>query len=160
MKLPERPTRLLFFPGKGGVDKIMTTNGRNLAEEGRRPLRENFRSPCTEEVAAFHAFARIVAEARSDVVVLDTAPTGHTLLLMEATGAYHRQMLRDLDPEGGRAHVDAAAAVAGSELDPDSAGDLAGSDADVGSRRPCIPSWRRSHACTTAWRAVTKWSYR
>ena len=71
MKLPERPTRLLFFPGKGGVDKIMTTNGRNLAEEGGRPPRENFRSPCTGEVAAFHAFARIVAEARSDVVVLD-----------------------------------------------------------------------------------------
>ena len=45
----------------------------------------------------FHAFSRIVAEARSAFVVLDTAPTGHTLLLMDATGAYHRQMMRDFD---------------------------------------------------------------
>jgi arsenite-transporting ATPase len=56
------------------------------------------RSPCTEEVAVFHAFSRVVGEARSAFVVLDTAPTGHTLLLMDATGAYHRQMLRDLEP--------------------------------------------------------------
>ena len=49
-------------------------------------------------MAVFHAFSRIVAEARGGFVVLDTAPTGHTLLLMDATGAYHRQMLRDLDP--------------------------------------------------------------
>ena len=61
-------------------------------------MREDLASPCTEEVAVFHAFSRIVAEARSAFVVLDTAPTGHTLLLMDATGAYHRQMIRDLDP--------------------------------------------------------------
>jgi arsenite-transporting ATPase len=61
-------------------------------------LREDLRSPCTEEVAVFHAFSRIVAEARSNFVVLDTAPTGHTLLLMDATGAYHRQMTRGLNP--------------------------------------------------------------
>ena len=80
------------------VDKIMATKGKDLDEGGRRLLREDLRSPCTEEVAVFHAFARIVAEARTDFVVLDTAPTGHTLLLMDATGAYHKQMLRDLDP--------------------------------------------------------------
>ena len=80
------------------VEKIMATKGRDLDDEGRRLLLEDLRSPCTEEVAVFHAFSRIVAEARSDFVVLDTAPTGHTLLLMDATGAYHRQMLRDLDP--------------------------------------------------------------
>jgi arsenite-transporting ATPase len=45
-------------------------------------------------VAVFHAFSRIVSEARSAFVVLDTAPTGHSLLLMDATGAYHRQMVR------------------------------------------------------------------
>ncbi|HRH86668.1 MAG TPA: ArsA-related P-loop ATPase, partial [Rubrivivax sp.] len=49
------------------------------------------------EVAVFHAFSRIVSEARSAFVVLDTAPTGHTLLLMDATGAYHRQMTRELE---------------------------------------------------------------
>jgi arsenite-transporting ATPase len=84
------------------VDKIMATKGRDLDEAGRRLLREDLRSPCTEEVAVFHAFSRTVAEARGGFVVLDTAPTGHTLLLMDATGAYHRQMLRDLEPEMAR----------------------------------------------------------
>jgi arsenite-transporting ATPase len=63
-------------------------------------LREDLASPCTEEVAVFHAFSRIVVEARAAFVVLDTAPTGHTLLLLDATGAYHRQMTRQLDPSG------------------------------------------------------------
>ena len=80
------------------VAKIMDSRGRDLDEAGRALLREDLRSPCTEEVAVFHAFSRIVAEARSSFVVLDTAPTGHTLLLMDATGAYHRQMTRGLDP--------------------------------------------------------------
>lgn len=78
------------------VEKIMAARGPSLDEEGRALLREDLRSPCTEEVAVFHAFSRIVAEARSAFVVLDTAPTGHTLLLLDATGAYHRQMTRDL----------------------------------------------------------------
>ena len=76
------------------VDKIMAGRGRDLDEAGRALLLEDLRSPCTEEVAVFHAFSRIVSEARSAFVVLDTAPTGHTLLLMDATGAYHRQMTR------------------------------------------------------------------
>jgi arsenite-transporting ATPase len=79
------------------IDKIMSTRGRDLDEQGKALLREDLASPCTEEVAVFHAFSRIVAEARSAFVVLDTAPTGHTLLLMDATGAYHRQMTHDLD---------------------------------------------------------------
>jgi arsenite-transporting ATPase len=61
-------------------------------------MRRRRGAPCTEEVAVFHAFSRVVAEARSAFVVLDTAPTGHTLLLMDATGAYHRQMMRDFEP--------------------------------------------------------------
>ena len=79
------------------VEKIMKDRGRNLDAQGQALLREDLRSPCTEEVAVFHAFSRIVAEARSAFVVLDTAPTGHTLLLMDATGAYHRQMTRQTD---------------------------------------------------------------
>lgn len=74
------------------IDKVMATKGRDLDEAGRALLLEDLRSPCTEEVAVFHAFSRTVNEARSAFVVLDTAPTGHTLLLMDATGAYHRQM--------------------------------------------------------------------
>jgi len=80
------------------IERIMTTRGRDLDEQGLALLREDLQSPCTEEVAVFHAFSRIVAEARGAFVVLDTAPTGHTLLLMDATGAYHRQMLHDLEP--------------------------------------------------------------
>lgn len=83
------------------VEKIMAARGADLDEEGRALLREDLRSPCTEEVAVFHAFSRIVAEARSAFVVLDTAPTGHTLLLLDATGAYHRQMTRDLTDAPG-----------------------------------------------------------
>lgn len=79
------------------IDKIMASRGRDLDEAGRALLLEDLRSPCTEEVAVFHAFSRIVGEARSAFVVLDTAPTGHTLLLMDATGAYHRQMTREFE---------------------------------------------------------------
>lgn len=83
------------------IEKVMASRGRDLDAAGRDLLREDLESPCTEEVAVFHAFSRIVAEARSAFVVLDTAPTGHTLLLMDAAGAYHREMTRTL---GGTAH--------------------------------------------------------
>jgi arsenite-transporting ATPase len=78
------------------VEKIMATRGRDLDKADRALMREDLASPCTEEVAVFHAFSRIVAEARGAFVVMDTAPTGHTLLLLDATGAYHRQMKRDM----------------------------------------------------------------
>jgi arsenite-transporting ATPase len=55
---------------------------------------EDLRSPCTEELAVFHAFSRIVSEAQQEIVVMDTAPTGHTLLLLDATDAYHRELVR------------------------------------------------------------------
>jgi len=79
------------------VDKIMAAKGPKLDAQEKALMLEDLRSPCTEEVAVFHAFARVVSEARSAYVVLDTAPTGHSLLLMDATGAYHRQMVRELD---------------------------------------------------------------
>jgi arsenite-transporting ATPase len=84
------------------VEKIMAGKGRDLEPAARDLLREDLRSPCTEEVAVFHAFSRMVNEARKGFVILDTAPTGHTLLLMDATGAYHRQILRDAVPGGPR----------------------------------------------------------
>jgi arsenite-transporting ATPase len=65
-----------------------------LSAEEFALLEEDLRSPCTEEIAVFLAFARIVAGARQELVVMDTAPTGHTLLLLDATGAYHRDMVR------------------------------------------------------------------
>ena len=86
------------------IAKIMDQRGRGLDAQGQALLREDLASPCTEEVAVFHAFSHIVAEARSAFVVLDTAPTGHSLLLMDATGAYHRQMTRQSasSPPAGR----------------------------------------------------------
>lgn len=80
------------------VAKVLATKGKDLDEEGKALLLEDLRSPCTEEVAVFHAFARTVWQARDKVVVLDTAPTGHTLLLLDATGSYHRELLRGVDP--------------------------------------------------------------
>lgn len=80
------------------VAKILASRGGDLDEQAKALLIEDLASPCTEEVAVFHAFSHIVAEARSAFVVLDTAPTGHTLLLLDATGAYHRQMTSQLAP--------------------------------------------------------------
>ncbi|MBT9458581.1 MAG: arsenical pump-driving ATPase [Burkholderiaceae bacterium] len=82
------------------IDKIMAAKSPHLNEQEQALLLEDLRSPCTEEVAVFHAFSRIVSEARSAFVVLDTAPTGHSLLLMDATGAYHRQMMREFEGQG------------------------------------------------------------
>ena len=79
------------------IDKIMAAKAPSLDAQEQALLLEDLRSPCTEEVAVFHAFSRIVGEARSAFVVLDTAPTGHSMLLMDATGAYHRQIKREFD---------------------------------------------------------------
>jgi arsenite-transporting ATPase len=79
---------------KAYVAHVMTTAGQGLDASGRALLEEDLRSPCTEEIAVFRAFARIVAQGRDRFVVLDTAPTGHTLLLLDATEAYHREIAR------------------------------------------------------------------
>lgn len=80
-------------------EKVLATKGARLDEVGRAQLIEDLRSPCTEEVAVFAEFSQLVALSRTQFVVLDTAPTGHTLLLMDATGSYHREILRGVsDP--------------------------------------------------------------
>ncbi len=73
---------------------VLQTKGKNLDAEGLALLEEDLRSPCTEEVAVFRAFSRTVSKARKGFVVLDTAPTGHTLLLLDTAGAYHREVER------------------------------------------------------------------
>ena len=75
-------------------DEVMCTTGANLDDNGRALLEEDLSSPCTEEIAVFQAFARTVDQARDQVVVLDTAPTGHTVLLLDAAQAYHREVSR------------------------------------------------------------------
>jgi len=82
------------------IDKIMAARSPDLDPAEQALLLEDLQSPCTEEVAVFHAFSRIVGEGRSAFVVLDTAPTGHSMLLMDATGAYHRQMTREFEGHG------------------------------------------------------------
>jgi len=74
--------------------EVMASAGAQLDDRGRALLEEDLRSPCTEEVAVFRAFARTVAEGEEGVVVLDTAPTGHTVLLLDAAESYHREVLR------------------------------------------------------------------
>ena len=83
------------------IAKIMAAKGPGLDANEKALLLEDLQSPCTEEVAVFHAFSHIVAQARSSFVVLDTAPTGHSLLLMDAAGAYHRQMLSSYEQHTG-----------------------------------------------------------
>jgi arsenite/tail-anchored protein-transporting ATPase len=79
---------------------VMETKGKNLDAQGKALLEEDLRSPCTEEIAVFQAFSRIIREAGKKFVVMDTAPTGHTLLLLDATGAYHRETARQMGPSG------------------------------------------------------------
>ena len=79
---------------KAYVENVMSTRGAKLDAEGRALLAEDLRSPCHEEVAVFGAFSRLIREAQRGFVVLDTAPTGHTLLLLDATGAYHKEIVR------------------------------------------------------------------
>lgn len=75
---------------------VLDTKGTKLDAQGRALLEEDLRSPCTEEIAVFQAFSRIIREAGKKFVVMDTAPTGHTLLLLDATGAYHREVSRQM----------------------------------------------------------------
>jgi arsenite-transporting ATPase len=81
-------------------EHVLATKGKDLDAQGRALLEEDLRSPCTEEIAVFRAFAGVIREGARSFVVMDTAPTGHTLLLLDATGAYHRDMVRQLGPSG------------------------------------------------------------
>ena len=84
-------------PAKETADyttEVMKTAGRDLDAEGKALLEEDLRSPCTEEIAVFRAFAKAVADGTNGFVVLDTAPTGHTILLLDSALAYHREVSR------------------------------------------------------------------
>ncbi len=74
--------------------EVMATTGAKLDANGRALLEEDLSSPCTEEIAVFQAFARAVEQAVDRFVVVDTAPTGHTILLLDAAQAYHREVMR------------------------------------------------------------------
>ena len=73
---------------------VLDKAGQHLDSHARALLEEDLRSPCTEEIAVFHAFAKTVDSGKEGFVVLDTAPTGHTILLLDAAEAYHREVMR------------------------------------------------------------------
>src|SRR5699024_2639766 len=74
--------------------EVLEQAGRDQDEEGLAYLKEDLESPCTEEIAVFRAFAEVVEKSENEIVVIDTAPTGHTLLLLDSTEAYHKEMSR------------------------------------------------------------------
>ncbi|WP_404384900.1 arsenical pump-driving ATPase [Knoellia locipacati] len=82
-------------------ERVMAGRGSALDDAGRAVLAEDLKSPCTDEVAVFQQFSHLVFQSRRTFVVLDTAPTGHTLLLLDATGSYHREITRQMS-EGTR----------------------------------------------------------
>ncbi|GAM08284.1 arsenical pump-driving ATPase [Geobacter sp. OR-1] len=84
--------------------EVLATAGASLDDEARALMEEDLRSPCTEEIAVFRAFAKIVDQGTDRFVVIDTAPTGHTLLLLDASESYHREVSRNMSdiPEAVR----------------------------------------------------------
>jgi arsenite-transporting ATPase len=84
--------------------EVLDSVGASLDDEAKALLEEDLRSPCTEEIAVFRAFAKVVADGTDSFVVIDTAPTGHTLLLLDAAESYHREVSRSLNeiPEAVR----------------------------------------------------------
>jgi len=75
-------------------EEVLAATAMQLDESGRAYLEEDLRSPCTEEIAVFRAFAKVVEQGKEQIVVLDTAHTGHTILLLDAALAYHRELSR------------------------------------------------------------------
>ena len=81
---------------------VLAAYQKNVLEKARETMgdadlsyiEEDLRSPCTQEIAVFNSFAEIVAKADNEVVVIDTAPTGHTLLLLDSTQSYHKEVER------------------------------------------------------------------
>lgn len=73
-------------------NEVRSAAAETMSESDKEYIEEDLRSPCSQEVAVFKAFARIVAKAENEVVVIDTAPTGHTILLLDSTESYNKQM--------------------------------------------------------------------
>jgi len=86
-------------------EQVMKTKGKDLDTEGIAILEEDLRSPCTEEIAVFQAFSRAIRESVQKFVVMDTAPTGHTLLLLDATGSYHRDIVRHSGSDSQKSNI-------------------------------------------------------
>ena len=75
-------------------NEVRSKAAETMTAEDMEYIEEDLRSPCTQEIAVFRAFAEIVDKAENEIVVIDTAPTGHTLLLLDATESYHKEVQR------------------------------------------------------------------
>lgn len=98
LAIPENMTVDRIDPDKekqNYIAKVLKQRGKDKTDEELKLLREDLESPCTEEVAVFQAFSKAIHEAKRKFVVMDTAPTGHTLLLLDTTGSYHKEILRN-----------------------------------------------------------------
>ncbi|WP_073016601.1 arsenical pump-driving ATPase [Clostridium intestinale] len=76
------------------TQEVLSKARETMSEEDLEYVEEDLRSPCTQEIAVFRAFAEIVEKSENEIVVIDTAPTGHTLLLLDSTQSYHREIER------------------------------------------------------------------
>ncbi|BDH63576.1 arsenic ABC transporter ATPase [Ureibacillus massiliensis 4400831 = CIP 108448 = CCUG 49529] len=74
--------------------EVLAKASETMNEEGLAFVKEDLASPCTEEIAVFRAFANVVEDHQDEIIIIDTAPTGHTLLLLDATESYHREISR------------------------------------------------------------------
>ncbi|GFZ33857.1 arsenical pump-driving ATPase [Clostridium zeae] len=75
-------------------EEVLSKARETMSEEDIEYIEEDLRSPCTQEIAVFRAFAEIVEKSEDEVVVIDTAPTGHTLLLLDSTESYNKEISR------------------------------------------------------------------
>lgn len=75
-------------------EKVLAKARESMADDDLAYIEEDLRSPCTQEIAVFNAFAEIVERSQDEIVIIDTAPTGHTLLLLDATQSYHKEVAR------------------------------------------------------------------
>ena len=75
-------------------NEVLSKARETMSEDDVAYVEEDLRSPCTQEIAVFRAFAEIVDKAENEVVIIDTAPTGHTLLLLDSTQSYHKEVQR------------------------------------------------------------------
>lgn len=77
------------------IDEVIALNEGKISNEDMALLKEELSTPCIEEIAVFKAFAKTVSKAKNSFVILDTAPTGHTLLLLDASQAYHKELQKN-----------------------------------------------------------------
>jgi len=75
-------------------EEVLKKARETMSDDDIAYVEEDLRSPCTQEIAVFRAFAQIVEKAENEIVVIDTAPTGHTLLLLDSTQSYHKEIKR------------------------------------------------------------------